>query len=427
VKVEQALRLLPDVDLASPLHSVLIASARPEGNDWSGSSEYATLGKRDVSASDVRAAMAQSLESANRHYGDLYERLATAMELLEKNDGPGAVTKFLENGESEQGFGRLEQADGWYHVARTVAEELDERQPEVDALIASGQLAVMAGYYEKAARAFQRGLALADAEEDRGASAQAAKGLGDVALRQASWNGAQVWFTRALKLAEMMADRDLTAEIHHSKGELARRMDDLPAARDELVIARDSFETLGEARNMARVLTTMGLVETQAGDQPKATAAFLEALAWARRAPTTNQSLQAFIRLQIAKLYLGQQRYLEADEELRRVERIALDARHWSRLAHVYSLLGSSKGRQGDENGFIFFEEALKLARMLPQWPIVEARVRRDYAAFKQQLGSPVEARAHLERALEIFTQVGATADANGVKAELAWNATADS
>jgi tetratricopeptide (TPR) repeat protein len=419
VKVEQALRLLPDIDLA-PLQSVLIASARAEGNDWSGAADYATLGKRDVSGSDVRAAMVQSLESTSRHYGDLYERYATALELLDKNDGPGAVTKFLENGESEQDFGRFAQADGWYHVARTVAEELPDRQPEVDALIASGQLAVMRGYYEKAARAFQRGLALA--EDDAAASAQAAKGLGDVALRQASWNGAQVWYSRALKLGESTGDRDLIAEIHHSKGELARRMDDLPAAREALTIARDAFETLGEARNIARVLTTIGLVETQAGDQPKAAAAFLEALAWARRGPT-DQSLQGFIRLQMAKLHIGQQRFLEAEDELRRVESVAISTNHLRRLAHVYCLFGLSRGKQGEEAGFVFFEQALELARMLPQWPIVEARVRRDYASFRQQLGSPLEARAHLQRALEIFTQVGATADANGVKAELAWTA----
>lgn len=421
MKVEQALRLLPDIDLATQLQSVLIASARAEGNDWSGAAEYTTLGKRDVSASDVRAAMAQTLEATNRHFTDIAERWASAVEMMDQNDGSGAVTKLLENGESEQGFGRYTQASGWYNVARTVAEELSERQPEVDALIASGQLSIMLGYYDNAARAFQRGLALAESEEDQAASAQAAKGLGDVALRQASWNGANVWFTRALKLAESTGDRDLAAEIHHSKGELARRKGDLPAAREELVIARDAFETLGEARNIARVLTTIGLVETQAGDQQKAAAAFLEALAWARRG-ATDDSLQGFIRLQIAKLYIAQQRFLEAEEELRRVESVAIRSYHLRRLAHVYSLFGISRGKQGDENGFIFFENALDVARRLPQWPIVEARVRRDYAAFRQQLGSPVEARAHLERALEIFTQVGATADANGVKAELAWN-----
>lgn len=420
MKVEQALRLLPDIDMAPPLQSALIASARADGDAWSGAAEYTTLGKRDVSASDVRAAMQQNLQEANRHFGDVWERYATALELLEKNDGAGAVNELLQNGESEQQFGRLAQASEWYHKARLLAEELPERQPEVDALIASGQLAVMLGYYDKAARAFQRGLALADAEDDTMAAARAAKGMGDVALRQAAWSGAQVWFARALKLVETTGDRELGAELHHSRGELARRMGDVEAARAALNIARDTFEHLGDARNMARVLTTQGLVEAQAADQARASACFLEALAWARRGPTDN-SLQGFIRIQMAKLYLGQQRFLEAEEELRRVESMAISANHLRRLAHVYCLFGLSRGRQGDDTGFVFFEQALQLAHMLPQWPIVEARVRRDYASFRQQLGATAEAKAHLERALEIFVKLGATADANAVKAELAW------
>jgi tetratricopeptide (TPR) repeat protein len=419
VKVGQALRLLPDIDLAPPLQAALIASARTDADTWSGAAAYATLGTRDVSAGDVRETMARTLEIANRHLGEVWENYATAMERLDRNDGAGAVANLLHNGEMEQEIGRLAQAHGWYQVARSVAEELTDRHPEVETLLASGQLAVVLGFYENAARVFQRCLALAEAEADQLAAARAAKGLGDVAMRKGGWTGALAWYGRALKLIGA-GDRDLTAEVHHARGELARRMGDLDAARHALTEARELSEELGDPRQIARVLATIGLVEGQGGNLPKAAASLLEALAWARRG-TPDPSLEGFIRLQIARLHIEQRRFLEADEELRRVEGIAIATNQLRRLAHVYSLFGTTRGLQGDETGFVFFEQALQLASMLSQWPIVEARVRRDYAAFRQHLGAPQEARAHLQRAHEIFTQVGATADADRARAELAW------
>src|SRR5213075_270726 len=58
------------------------------------------------------------------------------------------------------------QAHAWYKQALGLAEQLRDRQPEMEALCNLGRLETARGYLDAGARAFQRSLALAEAEAD---------------------------------------------------------------------------------------------------------------------------------------------------------------------------------------------------------------------------------------------------------------------
>src|SRR5256885_8967531 len=129
---------------------------------------------------------------------------------------------------------------------------------------------------------------------------------------------------------------------------------------------------------MARVLNTRGQLDVQLGRQQEAAAAYREALAWLQRAPR-EPSLESGIRLNLAQLQLEAGRFLEAEEELRRAEQLAIGENLMRRLGQIYTVLGALRGRQLDETRFVFFEQAVRPspagpAPALAQGPVYQGR-----------------------------------------------------
>jgi tetratricopeptide (TPR) repeat protein len=418
VKVDDALRILPDVEAVSPMRSVLLSIARLAGGGWDSGAPYLTIGRRHIAPDELRRHIALLLPRVRDHLASLWDGYVTALECLEANRAADAVASLLANGQAEQGAGRPAQARKWFEAACTVAAAIPERRPELDALLARGQQLLYLGFYEDSARDYQRALALAESEFAHEAAVSAAKGLGDVAVERGAWAGARAWYARAARLADTAHNPVWTARVHHARAELARRAGDTASAREALHMAREIAERAADAHEMARILATQGMNDAQAGLHARASSALLEALAWSRRAEPDN-GLVTFIHMQMARVFLGQRRFLEAEHELRQAEAIAIAGAQVRRLAQVYSTFGDLRGRQGDETGFVFFEQALALSRSLERWPIVEAHVLHEYAHFKQTFGYAEEAAAYLEQARRIFTELGATADVELVQMEM--------
>ena len=131
-----------------------------------------------------------------------------------------------------------------------------------------------------------------------------------------------------------------------------------------------------------------------------------EALAWVQREPR-DPGLELSIRLSLAELQLETGRLLEAEEEMRRAEQLAIASNLTSHLVQVYTLMGKLRGRQQDETGFVFFEQAIDLCHMLERSPAAEGQVYLEYGLFQDRLHHREEARAYLERARELFGTVG--------------------
>jgi tetratricopeptide (TPR) repeat protein len=418
VKVEQALRFFPDLEALTPLRALLLSSAHSERNAWASAGQNLTIGKAEVVPAEMRQRLGPAFKQIAQHLSALFDAYVTAVECVEREQPNEAVAELIAAGALEQSVGRLHQARAWYSVALTLAEGLPARRPEVDALLALGRLSVFLGYYEDAARRYQRCLVLSEAEFDQPGAIDACIGLGTVATEQAMWGGAHAWYARGLRLANAGNDAHRTAQLHHGVGELARRSNDLKLADESLREARDCFEQLGDAHEMARVLLTQGLLHADLGLASRAASDYREALAWTHRT-APDAGLEVFIRLNFARLHVEERHFLEAEQEMRRAEQLAITANLIRRLVQIYTLLGKMRGLQRDEDGFVFFEQAIQFARMLDVFPVVEARAYYEYGHFKLLLNQPEEARGCLERARELFELAGASAELDRVKDEL--------
>src|SRR5256886_4655691 len=315
------------------------------------------MGKRGVDPDELRRGLPQALHRIAEHVHVLCKTYLEALEARQRGDSAGVVGALVRGGRLEEEVGRLAQARAWYELALSVAEALQDRRPEVEALRALGYLCLRLGQHVEGARQFQRAFALAEAEFDQAGTIAACEGLGDVGLRQGAGGGAQAWYSRGLRLAEASGDEGQMGRLERRLGVLARKQGDLATAGDFLRRARERFEAAGRADEMARVLDAQGRLDAQLGRHTAAAAEDREALAWAQRAPPAL-GLELAIRLNPAELDLEMGRWLDAEGELRRAEQVAIAANLAGRLAQTYTLAGEPGGARPGADGGVSFRSA---------------------------------------------------------------------
>src|SRR5262249_19685364 len=96
VRVEQALRLLPQLEVLGPLRSRLPAVARAhDRTQWGSSGPYLTVGKRGVQPADLRQQMSAAVLRVTEHLTLLFECYLEALEFQQRRDGISAVGALL--------------------------------------------------------------------------------------------------------------------------------------------------------------------------------------------------------------------------------------------------------------------------------------------------------------------------------------------
>jgi tetratricopeptide (TPR) repeat protein len=301
-------------------------------------------------------------------------------------------------------MGRYTQAQAWYQQAFGVAGQLRDREPEMEVLCDLGRLEATRGYLDEAARAFQRSLALAEGEGDAEHAAAACNGLGDVLFTQAQWLGAEAWYFRGLQYAEN--NSQLVGALTLALAGTALRRGQLAESTGWLVRAEDAFTGQRDRAGVVRTLLVRGQIEAAQGRTNDVIATYRDALT---RLPLNNDDglLEITVRMRLAELYVTLGRLPDVEDEARRAEELAITHHQPRLLARVYILIGKLRGRQRDENGFIFFEQAIALCRGPEPAPRIEADVYREYAAFRVVFGEASEARAYLERARDLLEPFG--------------------
>lgn len=417
LRVEQALRLLPDIDALAPLRAFLVSSSRSRAPGTRTSDEHdRTVGKRYLQPADLRERIPQAIALVAEHLGLLYQAAVEALEQEQRGNMSGAVRALLQAGEQEENVGRYSQAHAWYAHAQAIAEELRDRRPEIVALRRLGSLELARGQLEEGARAYQRCLAVAEAELDPAGSAFACQGLGDVAVAQGHWQGAESWYTRGLHHGE--SDRHLTGHLTLGLAEVARGRGQTDIALERLQKAQQVFADLGDAPGTVRALNEKGTLAVAVGRPGDALTSYREALAELLRAGG-DAKLEMAVRLNLCRLHIETGRLPDAEDEGRRAEELAIAHNLTHPLARLYVIMGKLRGRQGDENGFVFFEKALELCGGVEPSPRLEGEVYLEYALFRNNLGDREEARAYYERAREIVDLMGRPPALDHVEAEL--------
>ncbi|MGH7531163.1 MAG: hypothetical protein ACREMN_12325, partial [Gemmatimonadales bacterium] len=120
-----------------------------------------------------------------------------------------------------------------------------------------------------------------------------------------------------------------------------------------------------------------------------------------------DPALHVTVRLRLVELYLEAGRLPDAEDEARRAEEVAIATQASRSLARVYVLMGRMRERQRDENGFVFFEQAIELCRGPHPDARLEADVYRAYGQFRVALGDLHEAGACLARARDLLVPFG--------------------
>lgn len=407
LRVEQALRLLPDVDDLAPLRGfvVSLSSTRAGGSEgWMAAEPNRTIGKRTLDPAALRARVPQVLSHVTDRVAALYDAAVDALESEQSGDLSQAVRALVRAGEYEERSMRHAQAHAWYRQALGLAEQLRDRQPEMEALCHLGRLEATRGYLDEGARAFQRSLALAEAESDNEHAAAACSGLGDVLAAQSQWGGAEAWYQRGFQYAK--SNRALLAALSLGLGDAALRRGQPGDAAEHLQRALEVYEALGDDAGMIRALLARGALEAAQGRSAEVLISYREAL---NRLPLAKADplLEIAVRLRLAELYLDLGRLPDSENEARRAEEIAIAQQLPRSLARVYVIMGRLRGRQGDENGFVFFEQAIELCRSGEPARRLEADVYREYATFRTTMGDRHEARAYLERARDLLEPFG--------------------
>lgn len=399
MRVEQALRLIPDLEALGPLRALLLTMSRAdERTRWASAGQYLTVGKRRIQADDLRDHLDELLGQVTAHLRALYGAVVEAIDAQERGEAVGAIRALQRAGETEERVGRFNQARAWYEVALAWAAQLSDRQPEIALLRALGALCRLIGSYAEAARFSQRSLALAEAEFDHDGVIAACEELGNITRAQGQMEGALAWYERGLRLDSSTNAR--SGWLLLRLGDLARGRGDWVEAVELLGRARERLEAAGDARGMAEALSAQGQVDVSLGRLTTAFAAYREALTWARRGPEAA-NLEVDIRLRLAELALESGRWLEAETDLRLAEETTLAHGLYRRLVEIYMMMGRLSGRGGEETGFVFFEQALELCQALELDAQLAADVCTGYAQFHAALGNDEESRAYLERAEE--------------------------
>jgi tetratricopeptide (TPR) repeat protein len=404
LRVEQALRLLPDVEDLAPLRASVVSLAAGNASETWTAEPNRTIGKRTLDPSALRGRVPQVLTRVTGRVAFLYGAAVDALESEQSGDLSQAVRALMRAGEFEENDIRYTQAHAWYRQALGLAEQLRDRQPEMEALCHLGRLEATRGYLDEGARAFQRSLALAEAQSDDAHAAHACKGLGEVLFARSQWSGAEAWFTRGLEYAK--TNPSLSGSLALGLGQTAHRRGDYDAATERLQRALETFEVLRDSAGVVRTLLARGLIEAAQGKTTDVLATYRDALS---RLPASNRDpvLELSVRLRSAEFCLDLGRLPDAEDELRRAEDVAITSQQTRWLARVYLLMGKLRGQQRDESGFVFFEQAIELCRSGEPARRLEADVYREYARFRGMLGDHYEARAYLERARELLEPFG--------------------
>ncbi|HEU4560974.1 MAG TPA: tetratricopeptide repeat protein [Longimicrobium sp.] len=401
--VERALALVPDAEEFLPLSDAVIGASRMDRDkQWARSGAYATLGKRVVDPTRLAEMVPQMVAASQQRLEEMYALVVEALRHQQEGDPAAAALSLLRAGEVEEAAGRLEKAERIYTMALEISRDLRDKAPHVLTLRRLGRTVRAAGRLDDAWSWYEQSYHLAVDAMDPAGQAIACQGLGNLCDDRGLRDRSRGWYERGLAIAQGLGDPALEWPFHTNLSVIAIKHGELADAEAMLARARERIEATGSEDAMPFYLNNRGLLLTEHGDMAAAEAMFRDALA---RKPEPRWEVT--VRCNLGDVLVRQGRLFEAEEEARKAEEVAIVHRLIGDLVEVYVLLGAIARSRCDEEGFVFYEQALNVCHERGLSGKDEAAVLHGYGMLHCACGRPAEARAYLDAAREIYESLG--------------------
>jgi tetratricopeptide (TPR) repeat protein len=414
LKIDAALRAIPETDDLTHLRDALLSASRADGGlAWGSAEDYPALNTRLADPAALESQVEALAERVRRRVEGVMRHTVRALAALERGEAAEAARHLVDAGEAEEGERRLDQAREFYERALEMGRKPRDRQGEGLALRRLGRVARAMGQWELATRRYQESFEVSVAQRDDVGAVVACQGLGNVHVDQSRWSEAREWYLRGV---ERCPPRPPTAEYVHlcvGLSVVERRLGALDAAAEWLARGEESAAGLGDGL-MAYVDHAWGRLHLARDEALDAESAFRRALG-----RELDPAFRVAVMVGLSEPLLCQGRTREALAVARDAEALAIHFRAVSRLPDVYRALGAAAAERGDTEAFLFYEQALEvcLDHGLPAFEA--AATQHHYGRFEARRGDSEAAAARLEEAYRLYTALGARMEADEVAEEL--------
>jgi tetratricopeptide (TPR) repeat protein len=404
--LEELFRLLPNLEELEGVRASIMAAAVPDPTkEWASSSAYTTIDKRLISRDDLRGALAASEETVHQQVAGDFRQLREVLEQYWAGDEEGAAFSLIRMGEEQEGRIRHARAQLLYGTALVLSLPLAAKGPQILALRRIGRVLWQQGELEEGREYYARSADLAQAAGERRSEVIARVGCGNMHLFMGRWAEADECYREALDLVDGAEGVDLEIErgqLYNNLGSVTLRQRAFEEAEAWLSRASELWKHVDSPSDLAVCLYNTGLLRMEQGRLPEARAELLKALE--RPGSPANRSVFA---TDLSTVCLREGLLTEAERWGREAETYAIASRSPYHMSHMYRGLGNIAREREDAGGITFFEKAVEIARENRQL-IAEGEALIDYALLRARIGDVDEALSYLDRAQEIFTQLGA-------------------
>jgi len=415
LKLEAALRALPDAPVLAGLRETLISLARARrAASWAVAGEYETLERREAELEGLAGRLQELAEQARERTERIHRHSLEALQALEQGDPAAAARALVAAGEVLEANRELEEAESFFRQAVQLGRKPRDRSAQALAHCRLARVLRARGSWPQALREYRTGWEVAEAERARDLMVLACQGCGNVHVDLGEWSLAREWYLRGLEVLAGSPPGRAEWELCSNLSIVARRSGSLAESEGWLLRAAQTAGALGDEEVEFFVANGWGQLHLARGDPRAAEESFRQALG-ATRHPHSRAA--TFVNLGESLLLQG--RLDDAEQVAREAEETALLHRVLTLLPDAYRLLGRVAGERGQRDGFVFFEQALALeGENGPARSRAETQHR--YGEFQARMGDTDSAAARLREAAGVYRALGAARELEGVEAALA-------
>lgn len=345
------------------------------------------------STEDVARSQAE-LEQLVRQHQDLLARLERAG----NRQAVAQVTNQL--GSVYFHYGRPEQAVQWFEKALNLAQQIEDRSTQINALINLGLVLMNTGKYERAAKSYEKVLELSRGIADPGLSAMVQQNLGILYFQWGKPDKSVEAYEKSIALRRKMGDAKWEAITLLNLGQVYSHMGKQDKALEAFETSQSMLQRMEQTKEIkigrAGALTRLAMVYTAKGQYAKAVESLEKCRSLAREFNDLKMQADALAQLANVSFYRGQ--YKEAARHGNDSLKLMTERNDQRGVASALTNLGilySSIGEYGQASDY--FQKALKVAE--------DVRDDRERSEALINLGTVCSDRGQYNEAIKHFGQ----------------------